>query len=114
MLNFGWMGLALLASCCIGRPAGLAAATLLAAVAVDDSDMMLVQAGNAPSDIVALACLLAANAILANGAAARAGADAERRLAIDADRWRATLATGRRSGPRRRCRPGRRDTSAVL
>ena len=83
VLNFGWMGLALLAAWCIGRPFGLAAATLLAAVVVVDSDMMLVQAGNAPSDIVALACLLAAIAILANGAAARAGAGAARRLAID-------------------------------
>ena len=34
VLNFGWMGLALLAAWCIGRPFGLAAATLLAAVVV--------------------------------------------------------------------------------
>jgi hypothetical protein len=67
LLNFGWMGVALLAAWCIGRPLGLAAATLLGAVVVIDSDMMLVQAGNAPSDIVALACLLAAIAILFNG-----------------------------------------------
>jgi len=69
LLNFGWMGVALLAAWCIGRPLGLAAATLLGAVVVVGSDMMLVQAGNAPSDIVALACLLAAIAILANGQA---------------------------------------------
>lgn len=67
LLNFGWMGVALLAAWCIGRPLGLAAATLLGAIVVVDSDMMLVQAGNAPSDIVALACLLAAIAILVNG-----------------------------------------------
>jgi hypothetical protein len=67
LLNFGWMGVALLAAWCVGRPLGLAAATLLGTVVVVDSDMMLVQAGNAPSDIVALACLLAAIAILANG-----------------------------------------------
>jgi hypothetical protein len=66
LLNFGWMGVALLAAWCIGRPLGLAVATLLGAVVVIDSDMMLVQAGNAPSDIVALACLLAAIAILFN------------------------------------------------
>jgi hypothetical protein len=69
LLNLGWMGVALLAAWCIGRPFGLAAATLLGAVVVVGSDMMLVQAGNAPSDIVALACLLAAIAILANGQA---------------------------------------------
>lgn len=72
LLNFGWMGLTLLAAWCIGRPFGLAAATLLGAVLVVDSDMMLVQAGNAPSDIVALACLMAAIAVLVNGWAARA------------------------------------------
>ena len=70
LVNFGWMGVALLAAWCIGRPLGLAAATLLGTVVVVDSDMMLVQAGNAPSDIVALACLLAAIAILVNGQSA--------------------------------------------
>ena len=74
LLNFGWMGLALLAAWCIGRPFGLAPVTLLGAVLVIDSDMMLVQAGNAPSDIVALACLLAAVAVLANGRAAHLAA----------------------------------------
>jgi hypothetical protein len=71
-LNFGWMGVALLAAWCVGRPFGLAAATLLGAVLVVGSDMMLVQAGNAPSDIGALACLVAAIAILINGQAATA------------------------------------------
>lgn len=70
LLNFGWMGVSLLAAWCIGRPLGLAAATLLAVVLVVDSDMMLVQAGNAPGDIAALACLLAAIAILVNGSTA--------------------------------------------
>lgn len=79
LLNFGWMGMALLAAWCIGRPLGLAAATLLGTVIVVDSDMMLVQAGNAPSDIVALACLLAAIAILVNGGSSPGDATAERR-----------------------------------
>jgi hypothetical protein len=79
LLNFGWMGVALLAAWCIGRPLGLAAATLLGTVVVVDSDMMLVQAGNAPSDIVALACLLAAIAILVNGQASPGDAAAEQR-----------------------------------
>jgi len=87
MLNFGWMGLALLAAWCIGRPFGLAAATLLGALLVIDSDMMMVQAGNAPSDIVALACLLAAIAVLANGRAAHlasaTGANRIGRIAIE-------------------------------
>ena len=73
LINFGWMGVALLAAWCIGRPLGLAAATLLGTVVVVNSDMMLVQAGNAPSDIVALACLLATIAILVNGQSATGG-----------------------------------------
>lgn len=73
LVNFGWLGVALLAAWCIGRPFGLAAVTLLGASLVLDSDMMLVQAGNAPSDIAALACLLAVIALLLNGAKAPAG-----------------------------------------
>lgn len=72
LLNFGWLGVALLAAWCIGRPFGLAAATLLGATLVLDSDMMLVQAGNAPGDIAALACLLATVALLMTGGAAEA------------------------------------------
>ncbi len=73
LLNFGWMAVALLAGWCIGRPFGLAPVTLLGTVLVVDSDMMLIQAGNAPSDIAALACLLAAIAILANGSTGAGG-----------------------------------------
>ncbi len=76
LVNFGWMGVALLAAWCVGRPFGLAAATLLGTVVVLDSDMMLVQAGNAPSDVVALACLLAAIAILVNSQSAASEATA--------------------------------------
>jgi hypothetical protein len=79
LLNFGWMGVALLAAWCIGRPLGLAATTLLGTVVVVDSDMMLVQAGNAPGDIAALACLLAAIVILVNGQETSGGVGATRR-----------------------------------
>ncbi len=88
LLNFGWMGVSLLAAWCIGRPLGLAAASLLGTLVVVDSDMMLVQAGNAPSDVVALACLLAAIAILVNGQAATGEA------ATAAGRSRLVLAQG--------------------
>jgi hypothetical protein len=64
LLNFCWLGVALLAAWCAGRPFGLAPVTLLGAALALDSDMMLVQAGNAPSDVVALACLLASVALL--------------------------------------------------
>jgi len=84
LLNFGWLGVALLAAWCVGRPFGLAAATLLGAVLVLDSDMMLVQAGNAPGDVAALACLLAAVALLLAGAEASGpGESGTGRLRID-------------------------------
>jgi len=73
LLNFGWLGVGLLAAWCAGRRFGLGAATLLGATLVLDSDMMLVQAGNAPSDVAALACLLAAVALLLSGAGDRQG-----------------------------------------
>jgi hypothetical protein len=83
LLNFGWLGVALLAAWCAGRPFGLAATTLLGSALVLDSDMMLVQSGNAPGDVAALACLLAAVALLLCGAEARQGAEPGGRLRID-------------------------------
>jgi hypothetical protein len=83
LLNFGWLGVALLAAWCVGRPFGLAAATLLGAALVLDSDMMLVQAGNAPGDVAALACLLAAVALLLAGAGDRRRAQSGGRPWID-------------------------------
>jgi len=79
LLNFGWLGVALLAAWCAGRPFGLGAATLLGAALVLDSDMMLVQAGNAPGDVAALACLMAAVALLLTGARTRERMEAGRR-----------------------------------
>ena len=82
-LNFAWLGVALLAAWCVGRPLGLGAATLLGAALVLDSDTMLVQAGNAPGDVAALACLLAAVALLLTGAGAGNRARPGGRLRID-------------------------------
>ena len=67
LLNFGWMGWRCSEPGASAGPSASPRASLLGAVVVVGSDMMLVQAGNAPSDIVALACLLAAVAILFNG-----------------------------------------------
>lgn len=83
LLNFGWLGVALLAAWCVGRPFGLGAATLLGAAMVLDSNTMLVQAGNAPGDVAALACLLAAVALLLAGAEARHWAESGGRLRIE-------------------------------
>jgi hypothetical protein len=66
-INLGWLGLALLAAWCVGRPRGLGPAsvlvtcTFLAAPALVTS-----QAGSAGNDIVAGALMLAAAALLLN------------------------------------------------
>jgi hypothetical protein len=72
-LNIVWMVLSLLAAWCLGRPLGLGASVLVSVAIVLDSNMMQVQAGNAPSDIAGVFFVLAAAAILLNAdAVARA------------------------------------------
>jgi hypothetical protein len=69
-LNVAWMALTLLAAWCVGRPFGLGAPALAGVAVVLDSDMMQVQAGNAPSDTAGVFFLLASAAILLNADAA--------------------------------------------
>jgi hypothetical protein len=67
-LNLGWLGFAFLAAWCIGRPSGVAPATLTtAALILSGATLAGTQAGSAKNDVVALALLLAATALLANG-----------------------------------------------
>lgn len=68
LMNLGWLGAGLLAAWCVGRPYGVAPATLLAGGLVFNSGVMWeTQAGEARNDMMALALLLAAAAILVNG-----------------------------------------------
>jgi hypothetical protein len=68
-LNLLWLGLVLLAAYCVGRPRGLGGATLIgAAVAMGVSMMDYSQAGAAANDVVAVFFLLAAVALLMEGA----------------------------------------------
>lgn len=69
VLNIGWLGLVLLAAWCIGRPWGVAPATTIAALLVSFLPSMgAAEAGTASNDVVGLALLLAAVAILVNAA----------------------------------------------
>ncbi len=77
LINIGWLALCLLAAWCIGRPYRVAPLTLAAAAVVLDTPMMVEQAGNAPSDTIALFFLLATIAILVNADAARRAAAGE-------------------------------------
>jgi hypothetical protein len=66
-LNLVWLGLALLAAYCVGRPRDLGAATLLgAAIALGTPMMVFSQAGSAANDIVGVFFLLAAFSLLLN------------------------------------------------
>jgi hypothetical protein len=72
LVNFGWLGIALLAAWCIGRPYGVAPLSLTAvAIAMDTGPMVPREAGTPATDTVPVAMLLAAAAILINAWAAR-------------------------------------------
>ncbi len=65
LINLGWLGLALLAAWCIGRPYGVAPLSMLgAALVLETNTMVPREAGNAANDIAVVALLLAAAAIL--------------------------------------------------
>jgi hypothetical protein len=74
LLNLGWLAVGLLAAWCIGRPYGVAPATLVASALVFDSGVMVVtQAGEARNDIMAIAMLVAYVAFIINGHQVRRG-----------------------------------------
>jgi hypothetical protein len=80
LVNFGWLGVSLLAAWCIGRPYGVAPLSLLAAALVLDTGPIVPrEAGTPANDMAPGALLLAAAAILLNAwAASRRGAGEER------------------------------------
>ena len=64
-LNLAWLGVALVAGWCFGRPYGAAATGLAAVATLMSADLMFSrQPGNANNDVVAIALLLAAVAVL--------------------------------------------------
>jgi hypothetical protein len=68
LLNLGWLSVGLLAAWCIGRPYGVAPATLVASALVFDSGVMVfTQAGEGRNDIMAIAMLVAFVAFIING-----------------------------------------------
>ncbi len=67
LINLGWLGLALLAAWCVGRPYGLGPASLLATCPLLAAPALVTsQSGTAGTDIVAGALVLAAAALLLN------------------------------------------------
>lgn len=68
LFNLGWLAMALLAAWCVGRPYGVAPATLVAAALVLDSGLLIeTQAGEGRNDIMAYAFLATYVAFLVNG-----------------------------------------------
>jgi hypothetical protein len=73
LLNLGFLALGLLAAYCIGRPYGLGPVTLIGGAIALGAEMLIeFQAGEALNDIVGVAFILAAVAILVNGRPAAA------------------------------------------
>jgi hypothetical protein len=67
LLNLGWLGLALLAAWCLGRPYGAGAATVAAVAALMSANLLFSrQPGNANNDVVAIALFVSSVAILLN------------------------------------------------
>ena len=67
LFNLAWLGLALFAGWCIGRPYGAGAPATAAVAALMSANLMFSrQPGNANNDVVAIALFLAAVAILVN------------------------------------------------
>jgi hypothetical protein len=84
LVNFGWLGVALLAAWCIGRPYGVAPLSLTAAaIALDTGPMVPREAGTPATDMAPVALLLAAAAILIN-AYANGSRPAARRVPLGA------------------------------
>jgi hypothetical protein len=74
LLNLGFLALGLLAAWCIGRPYGLAPHALIGgAIALGAQMLIEFQAGEALNDIVGVAFVMAAVAMLVNGYAAGPG-----------------------------------------
>lgn len=73
LLNLCWLGAALLAAWCIGRPYGAGAPAVGAVAALMSANLLFSrQPGNANNDVVAIALLLASVAILVNARSATA------------------------------------------
>ena len=73
LLNLAWLGAALLAAWCIGRPYGAGAPAVAAVAALMSANLLFSrQPGNANNDVVAIALLLASVAILVNARSATA------------------------------------------
>jgi hypothetical protein len=67
LVNLGWLGLALLAGWCIGRPYGSGATGVAAVAAVMAANLLFSrQPGNANNDVVAIALFLSSVALLLN------------------------------------------------
>ncbi len=77
LLNLAWLGLALFAGWCIGRPYGAGATSMAAVASVMAANLLFSrQPGNANNDVVAIALFLAAVAILLNARWREAGGPA--------------------------------------
>jgi hypothetical protein len=81
LMNLGWLSFGLLAAWCIGRPYGVAPATLVASALVFDSGVLVVtQSGEGRNDVMGIALLVAFAAIIVNGHQIRRARDPDAEL----------------------------------
>jgi hypothetical protein len=81
LMNLGWLSFGLLAAWCVGRPYGVAPATLVASALVFDSGVLVVtQSGEGRNDLMGIALLVALAAIIVNGHQIRRARDPDAEL----------------------------------
>jgi hypothetical protein len=113
VMNLGWLAIGLLAAYCIGRPYGLGPQALVGgAIGLGSQSLVEFQAGEALNDIVGVAAVLAAAAMLVNGyAAARAASAGNPASAGEPEQ----LVPTREARPYRlRARPGMADSRSPV
>lgn len=95
LFNMGWLAMGLLAAWCVGRPYGVAPATLVAAALVFDSGLLIeTQAGEGRNDVMAYAFLATYAAFLVNGHQRRAPARADEAVEDEPERGAPLLDRG--------------------
>lgn len=100
VLNMAWLGLALLAAWCLGRPWRVAGWTVLGVGVVLGAQVFADQAGDARNDVVALALILGSCALLATAASLAPGSIEKRALPVGPALGIAGLAAGLAVGTR--------------
>jgi hypothetical protein len=114
VINMGWLALALLAAWCLGRPWGVGGLAVLGAFVVLDAGVFADQAGDARNDVMAVALILAAAALLVQRPAAVAASGLAAGMALGTRLTSIGPVAALTAGVMAMARPGRRLRAAAV